>query len=136
MPLSISKESIDIGLVTGNIDAMTGFYRDTLGLEIEAVLDMPGGMTMTRLICGTTIIKLVTPPEVPQAQNPPGGFAGGTGIRYFTISVDNLVEAVAECTSAGCNIPVPVRESRPGVNIAMVEDPDGNWVELLQLGDV
>ena len=134
MSLNITKESIDIGLVTGNIEAMTEFYRDTLGLEIEAVLDMPGGMQMTRLICGSTIIKLVVLPDTPAAQNPPGGFSGGTGIRYFTISVDNLEEAVAACADAGCPIPVPIRESRPGVNIAMIEDPDGNWVELLQLG--
>ena len=26
------------------------------------------------------------------------------------------------------------REIRPGVRIAMVTDPDGNWVELLQIG--
>jgi hypothetical protein len=25
----------------------------------------------------------------------------------------------------------PVREIRPGVTIAIVEDPDGNWVEFL-----
>ncbi len=133
MPLRITKDSIDIGLVTGNIEAMTAFYRDTLGLQVEAVLDMPGGMTMTRLICGTTIIKLVTLPSTPDAQNPPGGIMGATGMRYFTISVDNLTAAVEECSAAGCNVPVPIRESRPGVNIAMVEDPDGNWVELLQL---
>ncbi len=134
MSLNITKDSIDIGLVTGNIEAMTAFYRDTLGLEIEAVLDMPGGMQMTRLICGTTIIKLVVLPDTPAPTNPPGGIMGGTGIRYFTISVDNLEQAVATCADAGCSIPVPIRESRPGVNIAMIEDPDGNWVELLQLG--
>ena len=26
------------------------------------------------------------------------------------------------------------REIRPGVRIAMVSDPDGNWVEFLQIG--
>jgi len=134
MTINIVKESIDIGLVTGNIEAMTGFYRDLLGLELEAVLDMAGGMQMTRLICGTTIVKLVTLPATPDASNPPGGIGGGTGIRYFTITVDNLEAAVEECQAAGCSIPVPVRESRPGVNIAMIEDPDGNWVELLQHG--
>jgi catechol 2,3-dioxygenase-like lactoylglutathione lyase family enzyme len=134
MPVNIVKESIDIGLVTGNIDAMTSFYRDTLGLELEAVLDMAGGMQMTRLICGSTIIKLVTLPKTPAAGNPPGGIGGGTGIRYFTISVDNLDAAVDECRAAGCSIPVPIRESRPGITIAMIEDPDGNWVELLQHG--
>ncbi|MEM7018820.1 MAG: VOC family protein [Pseudomonadota bacterium] len=132
MPINITKESIDIGLVTGNIEAMTAFYKDTLGLEVEAVLDMPGGMQMTRLICGTTIIKLVAHRSAPEASNPPGGIAGATGIRYFTISVDNLEAAVKECEAAGRNIPVPPREARPGITIAMIEDPDGNWVELLQ----
>ena len=34
----------------------------------------------------------------------------------------------------GSKIAVPVTEFRPGVTIAMIEDPDGNWVELLSLG--
>jgi len=134
MTLNITKDSIDIGLVTGNLDAMTAFYRDTLGLEVEAVLEMPGGMSMTRLICGTTIVKLVTLAETPEPANPPGGIMGGTGIRYFTITVDNLEASVAACADAGYTVAVPIRESRPGVTIAMIEDPDGNWVELLQLG--
>ena len=134
MTLNITKESIDIGLVTGNIEQMTEFYTKTLGLGVEAVLDMPGGMTMTRLICGTTIVKLVTLPSTPDTANPPGGIGGGTGIRYFTITVDNLEASVATCEQAGANVAVPIRESRPGVNIAMIEDPDGNWVELLQHG--
>ena len=132
MPVSIAKESIDLGLVTDNIDAMTAFYRDILGLELEAVLDMGGGTTMTRLKCGTTIIKLLRPRAVPEAGNPPGGLAGGRGIRYFTICVDNLEEAVADCRAADCPVPVSIREVRPGITIAMIEDPDGNWVELLQ----
>jgi catechol 2,3-dioxygenase-like lactoylglutathione lyase family enzyme len=134
MPLNIVKTSIDIGLVTGNLDAMVLFYRDILGLQTEAVIDMAGGATMSRFVCGTTIIKLVCLPKVPDASNPPGGIAGGTGIRYFTITVDNLESAVAECAAAGYAIPVGIRESRPGINIAMIEDPDGNWVELLQHG--
>lgn len=132
MPLNITKDSIDIGLVTGNIDAMNAFYQDTLGLEVEAVLELGGGTRMTRLVCGTTIIKLVTLATTPPASNPPGGLAGGTGIRYFTITVDNLDAALDECRAAGYNVPMGPRESRPGIMIAMVEDPDGNWVELLQ----
>ena len=134
MTINITKDSIDIGLVTDNIDAMNAFYQDTLGLKLEAVLDMPGGMQMTRLLAGTTVVKLVTFAKAPEGQNPPGGLGGGRGIRYFTITIDNLEEAVQECVAAGYANPVPVRESRPGVNIAMIEDPDGNWVELLQHG--
>ena len=132
MPVNITKDSIDIGLVTGNTEAMTAFYRDTLGLPEEAVLDMPGGITMTRLVCGTTNIKLLTLARTPEAANPPGGVGGGTGIRYFTITVDNLDEVTAACEAAGHNIAVTPREIRPGIKISMIEDPDGNWVELLQ----
>ncbi len=131
MPLQITKDSIDIGLVTGRIDAMRAFYCDTLGLEVEAVIEMPGGAQMTRLVCGTTIIKLVVQKRTPDTGNPPGGLAGGTGIRYFTISIDNLEDAVEECRAAGYTVAVPIVEARPGVRIAMIEDPDGNWVELL-----
>ena len=132
MPVNVTKDSIDIGLVTGNIEAMTTFYRDTLGLPEEAVLDMPGGTTMTRLVCGTTIVKLLTHAQTPTAANPPGGIGGATGIRYFTITVNNLDEATAACEAAGHNIAVSPREIRPGIKIAMIEDPDGNWVELLE----
>ena len=123
MPVNVTKDSLDIGLVTGNIEAMTIFYRDRLGLPEEAVLDMPGGTTMTRLLSHA---------KTPEAANPPGGIGGGTGIRYFTITVDNLDEVTDACQAAGHKIAVTPREIRPGIKISMIEDPDGNWVELLQ----
>ncbi len=61
----------------------------------------------------------------------PGGINGATGYRYFTITVSDINGAVAACEAAGATIAVPVTELRPGITIAMVEDPDGNWVELL-----
>ena len=39
---------------------------------------------------------------------------------------------MAACATGGYNVPVAAREIRPGVRIAMVEDPDGNWVEFLE----
>ncbi len=39
----------------------------------------------------------------------------------------------ATCQAAGYTVAISPREARPGVRISMVEDPDGNWVELLQL---
>ena len=46
--------------------------------------------------------------------------------------MSNISELVAACTKAGRNVVVPEREIRPGIRIAIVEDPDGNWVEFLQ----
>lgn len=65
--------------------------------------------------------------------HPPGGLIGATGYRYWTITVDNIEEAVKACEDAGYKITVPVTEFRPGVTISMIEDPDGNWVELVQM---
>ncbi len=95
-------------------------------------MQMPGGGHMTRLKCGTTTLKIVVNGKEPKAEAPPGGIRGATGFRYFTISVSNLVAVTEECQAAGYKVPVPPTEIRPGVSISMIEDPDGNWVELLQ----
>lgn len=88
---------------------------------------------MTRLKCGTTTVKIVVNGKEPRAANPPGGLGGATGLRYFTISVNNLHEAASECEAAGYKLAIKPMEIREGVTIAMIEDPDGNWVELLQM---
>jgi len=133
MSLEITKSSIDLGIVTRNPDPMLAFYRDVLGLEFTETTPMPGGGTMHRLLCGETLIKIVTPGKLSDLEAAPGGLAGASGFRYFTISVSNLEAAVGACEAAGASAPIKPMEIRPGVQIAMVEDPDGNWVELLQI---
>ncbi len=131
MAIEVTKDSIDIGIIVRDSEAALKFYRDTLGFE--HVADTPGGGgTMHRLMCGTTMVKLVSPDELPAASNPPGGLAGASGIRYWTISVPDLDALTNTCREAGYTIPVEPREIRPGVRISMIEDPDGNWVELLE----
>ena len=45
------------------------------------------------------------------------------------VDLDDLVDS---CRDQGVTVKVPPQEVRPGVRIAMVEDPDGNWVEFLE----
>lgn len=134
MGLAIVKDSIDLGIVTTDAEKLLAFYKDTLGLAEEGSMDMPGGGKMVRLNCGTTTLKIVVNGREPRATAPAGGIGGATGLRYFTISVSNISEATDECAGAGYKIAVPVTELRPGVTISIIEDPDGNWVELLQMG--
>jgi len=134
MGIQLTKQGIDLGIVTSNGDAALTFYRDTLGFRQEPDTPFPGGGTMHRLWCGDSLIKIVVPTEPPPATAPKGGPTGATGYRYWTISVSNLQELVDECRAGGYRIRVEPREVRPGVTIAMVEDPDGNWVEFLQTG--
>lgn len=132
MGVKVSKESIDLGIVIGDSEKALAFYRDTLGLQHVADTPMPGGNgTMHRLMCGTSMIKLVKLDANP-APAVPGGIQGALGYRYWTISVSNLQETADRCAAQGYRVVVPVREIRPGVSIAIVQDPDGNWVEFLQ----
>ena len=134
MGVQLTKDSIDLGIVIRDAERSLAFYRDTLGFTDAGSMPMPGGGgTMYRLMCGTSTIKLVHPGTEPPASAPPGGIPGAYGYRYWTISVSNLVEVTAACEAAGYRVAVPVTELRPGITISIIEDPDGNWVELLQL---
>ncbi len=130
MGVQLTKDSIDLGIIVRDGAKALAFYRDVLGLEHVGDSPMPGG-TMHRLNCGTTLVKLVAFDKVPEAANPPGGIQAASGYRYFTISVSNMEEVADAAKAAGHRVPVGPVEFRPGVRICMIEDPDGNWVELL-----
>jgi len=132
MAIDIRKSAIDIGIVTNNIDAMMTFYKDTLGLEFETTIPMPGGGQMNRFKVGDSVIKVIELDPKPAAEAAVGGIRGATGYRYWTITVGNLDACIAKADAAGSTIVVPAKEVRPGVTIAIIADPDGNWVELLE----
>ncbi len=131
MSKGIQKPAIDLGIITNNLDTMLSFYRDTLGLELEAVIDMPGGGVMNRFKVGESIVKIIETDPKPDVEAPPGGIRGATGYRYWTLHVDDLSGTVARISDAGYKVVVPEKTIREGVTIAIVADPDGNWVELL-----
>lgn len=133
MALALTKDSIDLGIVVRDAEASLAFYRDTLGFREDGTMPMPGGGTMYRLMCGTSTIKLVAPAAPLATDAPRGGIQGAYGYRYWTISVSNIAEATEQCAAAGYKVAVPVTELRPGITISIIEDPDRNWVELLQM---
>ena len=132
MSLDIKKPGIDLGIITRDAERLLAFYRDLLGLPLEGVIPMRTGGTMHRLKAGESVIKIVQLDREPAADAVPGGIPAATGYRYWTMTVSNLQDMVAECQEAGYNVVVPPKDVRPGVTIAIVADPDGNWVEFLQ----
>ncbi|HVV37423.1 MAG TPA: VOC family protein [Acidimicrobiales bacterium] len=123
---------IDIGIVVKDPDACVPFYRDVLGLKFLFDFDLPTGSHMWQFAVGECVVKLVKHKETPSAANPPGGSAGGTGLRYWTMGVDDIDLAIAPAVEAGSPVPLPVTQLMPGIRIAMIEDPEGNVVELLE----
>lgn len=129
--MQIQKPAIDIGIITNNLDKMLAFYRDCLGLEIEATIPMPGGGVMNRFKAGDSIVKIIELDPQPAAIAPAGGIRGATGYRYWTLHVNELSELIDKLQAEGVEVVVPVKTIRDGITIAIVADPDGNWVELL-----
>lgn len=131
MGVELTKNSIDLGIITKDAESSLKFYRDTLGFEPAGEMPMPMGGTMYRLMCGESMIKVVQLDKDPPGAAPPGGIQGGTGYRYWTISVSNISDLLEACGSGGYKVVVPETEIAPGIKIGIVEDPDGNWVEFL-----
>lgn len=130
--MKLQKDAIDIGIIARDIKAMLTFYRDVLGLEFEAAIPFPGGGTMHRFKAGKSVVKVIELEPEPEVQAPRGGIRGATGYRYWTIHVENLESCVEQIGAAGYRVVVPAKEIRPGISIAIVSDPDSNWVELLE----
>ena len=131
MSIKLERQAIDLGIVTSNEDNMLKFYRDTLGLDEVAEIPFPGLGTIKKLSCGDSFIKLLIlnqPAEKPPCKD---GFTAAEGFRYCAITVTNLDELVADCREADYKIVVDISKLRPGVRVAMVEDPDGNTIEFM-----
>ena len=128
----ITKPALDLGIITRDAAPILAFYQQMLGLALESVIPMPSGGTMHRLRVGESILKIVQLDKQPAADGVPGGIPAATGIRYFTLHISNLQNVVDGFDQGGYKIVVPIKTIRSGVSIAIVEDPDGNWLELLQ----
>jgi lactoylglutathione lyase len=127
-----AKEALDVGVVVRNVEASLKFYRDVLGLEfVQRLPTATGTGTMCRLRFGESDFKLV---EVPNT--PPAGAVGLTaqlGFRYVTFLVKDLSGLCRRLQDNHVPFLMPEHESRPGVRFTMVQDPDGNIIELVEL---
>lgn len=133
MTVQLAKSAADLGIVVTDGARAMDFYCGLLGFEHVGDIPMPigGGGTMHRVEAGDTLLKLVEFVDTPAA-TPGGGMSGGLGFRYLTFIVSNLDEIMTACGDAEVPTAVPTREIRRGVRIAIVEDPDGNWVEFVE----
>jgi catechol 2,3-dioxygenase-like lactoylglutathione lyase family enzyme len=126
-----AKDSIDLGIICGDIHASLHFYHDILGLTKVGVNEATTD-TMHRLRFGTSDVKLIDPTHRPGPG--PIGIDQQLGFRYLTFVVTNLDEVIQRLETAHITFTRPKTEIRPGTTIAMVKDPDGNIVEFVERG--
>ncbi|MEZ5709818.1 MAG: VOC family protein [Blastomonas sp.] len=132
MTIELTTPAIDVGLITSNLAGQTRFYGEVLGLAASGSVEIPHVGTITRFAAGQSTLRLMVPEKAPASPARDGGFVGTVGIGYIALRIANLAEMVKRVEDAGFVIAIPIRTLRPGVEVALVEDADGNTVELMQ----
>lgn len=124
---------LQVGIVVRELDPMVDFYAGVLGLDHVGDLRLPD-MLMKRFTLGDAGLKLLAYDDPPTMGSQPGGPSARTaGLRYLTVEVPDVAAAVTRCLTAGRTVTVPTFVHEPtGATVAIVEDPEGNWVELVQ----
>ena len=130
--INFTSKAIDIGIVTSNKDSMLNFYKNILGFTNEAQIPFPGLGTVNKFSYGVGFIKLLVLDNKPLNNNPIGDFSTSNGIRYITINLSNLDEIISICNKNNITVINPGMSIRPGVIVGLIQDPDGNLIELMQ----
>ena len=109
--------------------AMYDFYGKVLGLKQLSTFDLGGNTSVARFQAGASEFKLSG--KVPNRLYQKGGVQEATGLRLLTFFYADQSPLI-ERFRAG-NLPAPDFKPVPGSNrsSALVQDPDGQWVELM-----
>lgn len=130
------KATLDhVGIAVGDLAAALAFYRDALGLEVEASEEVASQRVRAHFVpVGGAALELLeaTAPDSPIAK-----FVGkrGPGLHHLTLRVDDIHAALAELKARGVRL--IDQEPRPGAEGALVafihpSSAHGVLVELKQ----
>lgn len=125
--------SIEPGIVSLDGAALADFYCQAFGFTVAKVLDFPQGLVY-RLVNETAELKIFQPADAPTQADPGVGWNQVTGFRYAAVHVADARAAVESATRAGATLLTEVTNHRPGAWFALISDPDGNVMEILQEG--
>ena len=146
MAVEVERTNIDIGIVCSDFEASLRFYRDILGLQVFAEVQVPAepavelglapsGFRHVRFKAGDTLIKLMD-----IATPPPGRseeFAAG--VRWLTFFVSDIQATYRELKDRGARFlsePAAVDSAvgeDPVAGVVCAIDPDGLLIEFVQL---
>ena len=127
----MAVQSVETGLVSAD-GALVTFYCDVFELEELEALEFPQGTVRRMQAPGGHVIKIMVPTAAPMSPATAETFIGMSGYRYMTVRVDDLDGVIDRATTRGGNVVMGPMDLRPGVRLAVMTDPDGNTVEVMQ----
>ena len=133
------------GFVVENLEKAVEFYRDVVGLEvlsryertgpaIDQIVGYDNAHLQIALVSagGDHLLELIlylSPP--PNAR--PTEERNVTGATHLAFQVDDIQATFRRLVSNGAREMNPPAEVAPGRIGCYLQDPDGNWLELLQI---
>ena len=123
----------DVGFISGVIlvsrqpERMAGFYRDVLGLPLH---DERHGDSQPHWACELGDVHFAIHPAEDYPEDPVTG-PGPVKLAFMVFDLPAMIAWLEECGTALC---YPLTELGVQSQITAVRDPDGNLVELTQLG--
>jgi catechol-2,3-dioxygenase len=107
---------------------MAEFYNDVLGLTPLSAAAL-GGNSMIRYPLGNSEVKLFPVAQADDGRSAPVQKA--TGIRLLTFFYSDEASLTARFKELGYPAPQFQRRDSTGARAALVQDPDGQWSELV-----
>jgi methylmalonyl-CoA/ethylmalonyl-CoA epimerase len=130
------KATLDhIGIAVADIEQALKFYRDALGLEVDAPEEVASqGVRALFIPTGDAALELL---EATRDDSPIAKYLAkrGPGLHHITLRVDDIRAALAQLTAKGVRlIDTEPREGANGSLVAFVHpsSTDGVLVELKQ----
>ena len=138
-----------VAICTPDANRLIGFYRDQLGFEValdqswqpgaelaDTVLGLAGssGRQVLLRIGGSAYLELFEFSSPPGRPGDPDRPVSDHGYTHLCIDVDDLDETYTRLSTAGVRFTSPPQDLFPGVRMCYSRDPDGNVVEIQELG--
>ena len=124
-----------VGIAVNDLDAALRFYRDALGLDVEAPEDVPSQQVRARFVpLGQSSLELLLA-TAPGSEIARFIQKRGPGLHHITLRVDDIRAALAELKARGVRL--VDNEPRPGAEGALVafihpSSAQGVLIELKQ----
>ena len=133
------------GFVVRDIDKSLEFYRDVAGLEVVRTVDRDGGpisellgydhvhLTGAILSVGNGHLLELLQYLQPEGEDRHSEERSTLGASHLAFDVDDIEQTYQDLISRGAQKLNPPVEMQPGRKACYLQDPDGNWLELIEV---
>lgn len=146
--IEFSRGAIDFGIVCGDVKKSVAFYRDVVGMKEIEGFDVPASLgadaglvdshplhvhvMVTQESSDASRLKLMQIEEAPGKKVDHDFIHSSLGMSYSTIWVADIGASLARAAAAGVKPLAKGPVALPnGMFLAVIRDPDGNFVELV-----